>query len=93
MKNILPSEVQPGEIIYANLNFVNSKNKKIVIKEQVVAREYNSELKVRYEKTTDAKLFSKNEIKEDYLILKSLDLLVSLGFKNKKFDFVSVYTE
>lgn len=93
MENLQPSDVLPGEILYVNLNFVNSKNKKYVIKEQVIGREYNSELKTKYEKNIDVKFFNKHEIKEEYLILKSIDVLARLGFKNKRFDYVSVYTE
>ena len=72
MENLQPSDVLPGEILYVNLNFVNNKNKKYVIKEQVIGREYNSELKTKYEKNIDIKFFNKHEIKEEYLILKSI---------------------
>jgi hypothetical protein len=89
MKTIKPTEVLPGQIIYVNLIFLNKKKQKIIVKEQVISRDYDSELKVNFNIKDDEYYFDKHKIKEDNLILDKIHILAYLGFKNKTNDYVS----
>jgi len=83
-KTISPKEVLPGQILYANLNFVNAKRQKLVAKEQIISREYDKEMKFYFDKENDRLTLEKWKLpKEDKLTLVSLDVLAELGFKNR----------
>lgn len=84
IKTIRPSEVLPGQILYANLNFLNFKKQKFVAKEQIISREYDKEFKVYFDKENDRLTLEKWKLpKEDRLTIVSLDVLAELGFKNR----------
>lgn len=75
--------IKPGQIVYANLTFRTKKGATLIAKEQVIAREYDKELKTVYTKKDDEYALKRFNIKEDIITLVSLEIIADLGMKNR----------
>ena len=77
-----PKDVLPGEILYADLHFINSKREKFVVKEQIISREYTGEMQTIFTKDNDGPTLNKWKIKQTNVVLVNLNVIANLGYKN-----------
>jgi hypothetical protein len=83
---ITPNDVLPGEILYADLHFINQKREKFVAKEQVISRDFDKEMQTTYTKDADYHSLNKWKIKQEKITLVNLNIKARLGFKNPPFN-------
>jgi hypothetical protein len=76
--------IQPGEIIYCNLHLRQKDGVVKIVKELVLAREWNEPFKIHYlmSNERDAVFLQKHKFTKDAKVIK-LDIISKHGFKNK----------
>jgi hypothetical protein len=75
-------KIKPGQILYANLIFLTKKRVRVMVKEQIISREYNDDIQTLFNKDSDASVLNRYGIKEDATLI-DIDIIKELGMKNK----------
>ena len=76
--------IKEGQIVYCNLTFKNKKGERTIVKEQIIGRDYDSQLKIFYDiaNQDDLKKLTKWGLKESVTLVK-VDLIKDMGMKQR----------